>query len=176
MSGTDLKWIAAVMILFGMMGFGYCMTEEDKEKIVLLEQQERLLHLLQGEIEHFQRSLPEAFESVGAKLKGPYKELLLNVSRRMREWNGEKLESIWLQELEKTEKEYRISPKAQQGLYELIDNLNYGEYTMQISALGYIKQEIVEDIVQKKKRLEKNRKWIMWFCTLIGILCVIVLI
>lgn len=171
-----MKWIASVLILLGMSGFGYSVMEEDRGKLQLLIQQEKLISMLQWEIEHFHRRLADAFQCVGEKVGKPYGIFLKRVSERMKQWKGETLQVIWENELHNIEREFHINAKLDAVLYQLVENMNYEEYTMQMKALEFEKEEIEREIKSKREKLEQNQKWMVGFCTLLGVLCVIVLI
>ena len=171
-----MKWIAVIMILLGTSGYGYSVMEEDKRIVRLLETQERMLGLLKGEIQHFHRNLADAFQRVGVKLEEPYGVFLQRVSERMKQWKGEVLQIIWLEELKNIEREYDISAKLHNELSRFVENIDYDEYTMQIEAFEHVRYAIAKQIECKREKVNQNQKWVMWFCTLLGILCVIVLI
>ena len=171
-----MKWIASIMILIGATGFGYSEIEEEKEKLQLLMQQDKLICLLQGEIEHFHRRLSDAFLCVSKKVKIPYGVLLEKVSERMKQWKGEDLQTIWREELQGIEQQFHINSELHKALYKLVENINYEEYTMQMKALGYVREEIEREITGRREKLEQNQTWMIGFCSLLGVLCVIVLL
>lgn len=171
-----MKWLASVLVLLGAIGFGYCTIEEEKKKLELLEEQERMIDLLKGEVEHFHRSLTDAFGHVGEKVGEPYGSFLERIAARIKQWKGETVQTIWLEETRRLERDYHISPRLHAGLRRFIHNIDFEEYTMQIRAFEYVREYVEKEIINRREKLYQNRKWMMWFCTLMGILCVIIFI
>lgn len=77
-----LRCLGAVLVILGASGFGISMAVQYTKRLSQLEQLRRMIFLLKGQIVYANASLPEAFEAVGKREKGPLGALFLAAAKQ----------------------------------------------------------------------------------------------
>ena len=98
-----LRCLGAVLVILGASGFGISMAVQYTKRLSQLEQLRRMIFLLKGQIVYANASLPEAFEAVGKREKGPLGALFLAAAKQAETLEEANFSAVWEQEIEKLE-------------------------------------------------------------------------
>ena len=98
-----LRCLGAVLVILGASGFGISMAVQYTKRLSQLEQLRRMIFLLKGQIVYANASLPEAFEAVGKREKGPLGALFLAAAKQAETLEKANFSAVWEQEIGKLE-------------------------------------------------------------------------
>ena len=96
-----LKAVGALLVVLscGAMGYGKSLSYTKRQRE--LEEIQKMLYFLLGEITYRREALPEAMVRVADKIRPPLSDFLREVSRAAKEYQGERFSKIFSQKAEK---------------------------------------------------------------------------
>lgn len=152
------KIIGAVLIIASSSGLGVCLSNQWKERLMLMEQLRKMILMLKGEILYANAPLEEAFWRVGEKGGGRLGKLFSDVSVRIASQCGEPFYTLWKEEIYKLGKETLLLEKDKQELAVFGEHLGYLDCEMQERTIQlYLEQlGITIDYLREHQR-EKSR-------------------
>ncbi len=77
------KAVAGICVMVGAFGFGLSLCQEINSVLLHFKEQRRMLLFMIREISFLHRPMQEIFVAVGERLKEPYPDFLMAVSKRM---------------------------------------------------------------------------------------------
>ena len=113
-----LKIMGWSLILVGGLGFGDAAARELGKRVAQLEELQRLLLILQGEIRCVRLTLPAVCELLAKDTKAPFQQFFWKVSEDLGKRTGQTAGEIWSRNLKEIQKLLFLTKKEQQDLEE----------------------------------------------------------
>lgn len=171
-----LKATGAGLLLLGTWGFAYSICREQKRLLLLLKEIREMYRLMQNEISYTALPLPEIFVSVSKKLKAPFDELLLAISREMDREKGEDFSKVWKDEMEKKLTEISMKGPCPELLLRFPDCIGMNESEGQARAMDRYIEELDRMIRETEEEEKSKNKVIMSLGIAAGLLMVVILL
>lgn len=133
-----LKAVGALLVVLscGAMGYGKSLSYTKRQRE--LEEIQKMLYFLLGEITYRREALPEAMVRVADKIRPPLSDFLREVSRAAKEYQGERFSKIFSQKAEKYLKETSLTKTDLEEFIRLGEDLGYMDITMQENTINLL--------------------------------------
>ena len=105
--------------MVGGLGFGDAAARELGKRVAQLEELQRLLLILQGEIRCVRLTLPAVCELLAKDAKAPFQQFFWKVSEDLGKRTGQTAGEIWSRNLKEIQKLLFLTKKEQQDLEDL---------------------------------------------------------
>lgn len=171
-----IRMLGVFLIMGATLWFGAYFAMKEKYRLQELEELERGLFYLQGQISYLSAPLAEAMESIGWKIQGQLGDIFRQLAERMAEKQGDSAEEIW-QDVWKNEAVHTFL--TVEDLAEILHfgkSLGYLDKNQQENSIGLLLRYIEGALLQGKKRLEKNSRLYYGMGCLSGLLIVVILL
>ncbi len=171
-----LQIAGAVLILSATLWIGTYYAAKEKYRLQELEELERAVLLLEGQIQYLSAPLPEVLENIGWKAEGVIGEAFRQAAERMQNRDGNSAEVIWTE----------VWREKKSSLFFLSEDM--GAVLLFGKALGYLDKEQQENNIQLllryirtaleqgRKRLDKNGRLYYGMGGLSGLLIIVMLL
>lgn len=167
------KFVAGACVMTGALGFGWSLCGEMSSDIRHLKQQKQILLYIAGEITYLHRPMEEIFDIIAGRAEPPYNLFLRDVSRRMKERNGNSLIRIWNEAVRDRKGGADFSQTGMEYLAKMGNCFEYEGEQLQVEALRLFEMEIDSEIDRLTAKRNENSRLIKALSTLTGILCII---
>ena len=146
-----LKAVGALLVVLscGAMGYGKSLSYTKRQRE--LEEIQKMLYFLLGEITYRREALPEAMVRVADKIRPPLSDFLREVSRAAKEYQGERFSKIFSQKAEKYLKETSLMKTDLEEFIRLGEDLGYMDITMQENTINLYLEELKGEILKTEK-------------------------
>ncbi|WP_458407902.1 stage III sporulation protein AB, partial [Anaerotignum sp.] len=162
--GLRLLWLGAYFAM------------KEKYRLQELEELERGIVYLQGQILYLSAPLAEALESISWKMNGQLGCVFRLVSEKLAERQGETAEDIWQEVWQKEVVHTFFSAEDLDAILVFGRSLGYLDKTQQENSIGLFLRYIENALAQGRKRLEKNGRLYYGMGCLSGLLIVVTLL
>jgi stage III sporulation protein AB len=157
------------------------MAVQYTKRLSQLEQLRRMIFLLKGQIVYANASLPEAFEAVGKREKGPLGALFLAAAKQAETLEEANFSAVWEQEIEKLEEkngreQSALSRSDRQSLAGLGRHLGFLDREMQERNLLLYLEELDEQIAQLRGHRQETCRLYTSLGVMGGIFLAVILI
>lgn len=167
------KFVAGACVMTGALGFGWSLCSEMSNDIQHLKQQKQILLYIAGEITYLHRPMEEILDMTADKMEPPYSLFLCEVSRKMKERNGNSLLSIWNETVQARKNGAGFSQIGIEYLLKMGNCFEYEGEQLQVEALRLFERELDTEIDRITAKKNENSRLIKALSTLTGILCII---
>lgn len=167
------KFVAGACVMTGALGFGWSLCGEMSSDIWHLKQQKQILLYISGEITYLHRPMEEIFDIIAGRAEPPYDLFLCDVSRKMKERDGNSLISIWNEAVHDRKNGADFSQTGIGYLAKMGNCFAYEGEQLQVEALGLFEMELDSEIDRLTVKKNENSRLIKALSTLTGILCII---
>lgn len=167
------KFVAGACVMTGALGFGWSLCGEMSSDIRHLKQQKQILLYIAGEITYLHRPMEEIFDIIAGRAEPPYNLFLHDVSRRLKERNGNSLIRIWNEAVRDRKGGADFSQTGMEYLAKMGNCFEYEGEQLQVEALRLFEMEIDSEIDRLTAKRNENSRLIKALSTLTGILCII---
>ena len=161
-----LKIMGWSLILVGGLGFGDAAARELGKRVAQLEELQRLLLILQGEIRCVRLTLPAVCELLAKDAKAPFQQFFWKVSEDLGKRTGQTAGEIWSRNLKEIQKLLFLTKKEQQDLEEFGQLLGRMDMPMQLSAIQFYQEKIMLSLAEAKAAADSDRSctgiWERW--------------
>ena len=172
---TLLKIMGWSLILVGGLGFGDAAARELGKRVAQLEELQRLLLILQGEIRCVRLTLPAVCELLAKDAKAPFQQFFWKVSEDLGKRTGQTAGEIWSRNLKKIQKLLFLTKKEQQDLEEFGQLLGRMDMPMQLSAIQFYQEKIMLSLAEAKAAADSRQKLYRYLGALGGAALVLVI-
>lgn len=170
------KFFGFLLLVMGTGGFSYCICRELKQRLIQLKELKYMYELIQNEIRYTSLPIPLVFENVSDKVKAPFRDVLTNISRRLRAECGGMLSEVWEQEVKKHIKEIAFTRGQKESLLRFHESVGMMDGKGQAMALQIKIEEVEKWIKEQEKECGEKYRVIMSFGIAAGIMLGILLI
>ena len=171
-----LKAVGALLVVLscGAMGYGKSLSYTKRQRE--LEEIQKMLYFLLGEITYRREALPEAMVRVADKIRPPLSDFLREVSRAAKEYQGERFSKIFSQKAEKYLKETSLMKTDLEEFIRLGEDLGYMDITMQENTINLYLETLRGEIARTDKEAPAKKKMYQALGVLAGIFLAVMLI
>lgn len=166
------KFLGMIFLLTGFGGLAFEKVKEKKKEIDHLSEIKKFSTYLLREIEYSHIPIPDICKEYINRSEGIIRAFLERVYIRYEKNSGKSFDSIWDEEIVKYQTSWEVK-KMLEGLGKTFGFSNLG---MQMSSIQQFIQEIEQLILQKEKNYTDNRKLILYFGVMSGLLLSIILL
>ena len=153
-----LKIMGWCLILAGGLGFGDAAARELRKRVAQLEELQRLLLILQGEIRCVRLTLPAVCELLAKDAKAPFQQFFWKVSEDLGKRTGQTAGEIW-----------------SRNLKEFGQLLGRMDMPMQLSAIQFYQEKIMLSLAEAKAAADSRQKLYRYLGALGGAALVLVI-
>lgn len=170
-----LKVLGILCILAGSTGIGILCAAELDLRIRELEELEKRMLLLKGEIRYMHQPLPEAFFHLSADAPPPFGDFFRHMGEGLKERRGCTAYSIWKQYMEQDLGGLHISSQERSKLLALGGMLGYLDVEMQVNTLDHYLEQLKLSSAQAMEAAGSRRKLYRYMGALGGAALVILI-
>ncbi|MFP4698411.1 MAG: hypothetical protein ACLFMO_06870 [Eubacteriales bacterium] len=171
-----LKIIGAIITITSSALIGLYFSKSLSFRLEDLKQLKKIMIMLRGEIKYSLSPLPEALEQISKRSHYPFKEFLQKVGEELKKYNGQDLQKIWEQEIDKTLLKTYLKKGDIAKLKQLGETLGYLDKEMQLNTIDMYLEQLEEEIKYAIDHNSQTGKLYKNIGLLGGILIVIVFI
>ena len=169
--------VAGILLIMGAsLWFGLYFAMKEKYRLQELEELERGIYFLQGQIQYLSSPLAEALESVGWRMGGQVGSIFQKAAEKMAARRGRTAEEIWQEVWRQDGVHTYFSAADVEAVLQFGDSLGYLDKVQQENSIGLLLRYITEARTQGRKRLEKNGRLYCAMGCLSGMLIVVTLL
>lgn len=171
-----IKLIGVILLLAGFCGLSFEKVREEKANIKRLQELKRFTTYLLNEIEYSHIPIPDICQEYIEKSEGVLKTFLEKVCEQFQLNSGKSFDCIWRAELKNNIDSYSVKKEERVLLKNLCKSFGFCNIRMQVSAIEQYLQEIDKILLQKEKKFQDNKKLILYFGVMSGLLLSIILL
>ncbi len=166
------KLFGILFLLAGFCGLAFEKIKEETDELKGMIRIKEFSTYLLKEIEYSHIPIPDICREYTYRCEGKLKAFLETVCQRYEENQGKSFEVIWEEEL----RTYEGRMPERQWLSKFSKEFGFNNVGMQMSAIGQYLNDIDKTIVQKEKKFQDNKKLILYFGVMSGLLISIILL
>lgn len=171
-----IRFIGATLVLGATLWFGMYFAMKEKCRLRELEELERGLLFLEGQIQYLSAPLAEALESISWKMSGQPGRIFQETAARLSERDGATAEEVWGEVWRKEAAQTFFSAEDLDAILAFGGSLGYLDKVRQENSIRLLLRYIEHALSQGKKRLEKNGRLYYGVGGLSGLLIVVTLL
>ena len=171
-----LKLTGTVLVIFSCTAIGYGKSLDYSRRQRQLEEIQKMLHFLLGEIIYRKEALPEAMMRVAEKTRPPLSEFLREISKEAKENQGERFSLIFSQTAVKYLKESSLTKNDLEEFIRLGEDLGYMDISMQENTINLYLETLRGEIARTDKEAPAKKKMYQALGVLAGIFLAVMLI
>ncbi|MDD6208468.1 MAG: stage III sporulation protein AB [Clostridiales bacterium] len=132
-----LKWIGILFLAAACILFGQSMAQQMKERLLLLEQMEKYLILIKGDIRYGQMTLSQIISPLKETAAEPYQDFFQELVARMDSFDGNCLSRIWKETVEETLSKSALKKEDLELFCQISSFLGVKDAASQVAALEH---------------------------------------
>ncbi|WP_405729095.1 stage III sporulation protein AB [Anaerotignum sp.] len=171
-----IRLFGILLVMGATLWFGAYFAMKEKYRLQELEELERALIYLQGQISYLSALLAEALESVSRKMNGQLGCIFQKAAEQMAAREGETAEEIWQKTWQEEGRHTFLTMEDMDALLAFGRSLGYLDQTQQENSIRLLLRYIEDALTQGRKRLEKNSRLYYGMGCLSGLLIVVTLL
>lgn len=171
-----IKMLGIILLLVGFCGISFDKVREEKTTIKRMNELKRFTIYLQKEIEYSHIPIPDICEEYVDRSEGELKIFLSKVCDKFRLNVGKSFDVVWQDELKQNSLGCFKKREEQQLLQNLCKSFGFCNAQMQMSAIEQYLHEVDKILIQKEKNFQDNKKLILYFGVMSGLLLSIILL
>ena len=171
-----IRGLGIVLVMGASLWFGAYFAMKEKYRLQELEELERGLIYLQGQIGYLSAPLAEAMESVSWKINGYLGHIFQQAAEKLAEKQGDSAEEIWQEVWRKEIAHTFLTAEDLDAILLFGRSLGYLDKTQQENSIGLLMRYIENGLSQGRRRLEKNGRLYYGMGGLSGMLIVVTLL
>lgn len=171
-----IKIIGIIIVLFGTTSLGIYKAGQYLSRLNNLYEIKKAFLYIQSEIRYLSTPLPEIFEGVAKKMRGPIRHFFERVANELKEKNGRELKQIWQESFAQTIKSEYLEKEAREEFLDAGGQLGCLERQAQEKSIEYFLKKW-EFLIERRREEKNNRLKLYYVCGVMsGILMVILLV
>lgn len=170
-----LKIMGWGLILAGSLGVGDVAARELGKRVAQLEELQRLLLILQGEIRCVRLTLPTACELLAKKARSPFQQFFEQIAEDLKMRTGRTAGEIWSRNLNEIRKTLFLTKKEQQDLEEFGQLLGQMDMPMQLSVIEFYQEKLALSLAEAKETAGSRQRLYRYLGALGGAALVLVI-
>lgn len=171
-----IRFLGSVLIIGAALWFGAYFAMREKYRLQELEELERGLIYLQGQISYLSAPLAEAIGNISWKMNGQLGTLFQQIAEKLEERQGDSAEKIWQEIWGNGRGATFLSSEDIDAVFLFGKSLGYLDKAQQENSIHLLLRYIENALEQGRKRLEKNGRLYYGMGGLSGLLIVVTLL
>ena len=171
-----IRILGSILILGSSLWFGISFALKEKYRLEELEELERGLLYLQGQIQYLSAPLAEALESVGWKAEGQVGRIFQQTAVKIAERQAETAEQVWQEVWQNEAVHTFFTGEDLDAVLVFGRSLGYLDKAQQENSIRLLLRYIDGALTRGRKRLEKNGRLYCGVSGLSGLLIVVTLL
>lgn len=171
-----IRFLGMVLVMGTTLWFGAFFAMKEKYRLQELEELERGLLYLQGQITYLSAPLAEALESVSWKMSGQIGSIFQQVAEKLQGRQAESAEMVWKEVWQKEGGHTFLFTEDREAVLLFGKSLGYLDKVQQENSIQLLLRYIEESRQQGKTRLEKNGRLYYGMGCLSGLLIIVTLL
>lgn len=171
-----MRILGSIFILGASLWFGAYFAMKEKYRLQELEELERGILYLQGQIQYLSAPLAEALESVGWKTGEQVGRIFQLAAGKMAERQAETAEQVWQEVWQREAAHTFFNREDMEAVLFFGRSLGYLDKAQQENSIRLLLRYIESALAQGRKRLEKNGRLYCGVSGLSGLLIVVTLL
>lgn len=171
-----LKFAGAALVLIATTGFGITFASDLQRRIAQLRYLKKIMLMLRGEIKYAKAPLPEAFRSIGRRVKPPFSDFLKVVAEELSGLQGKTFQEVWESAVAGCLEETRLTKGDKSCLIKLGENFGYLDEDMQLGTIDLYLEQLELEIGQAEQSVESKSRVYHCLGVLGGLFAVILII
>ena len=168
--------MGVILVMGATLWLGAYFFMKEKFRLQELEELERGLLYVQGEITYLSAPLAEVMASVGWKIQGQLGVIFQQMAEKMTERQKESAEEIWWAVWQKEGPHTFLSEEDLEAVFVFGKSLGYLDKVQQENSIQLLLRYIEHALQQGGKRLEKNGRLYYGMGCLSGLLIIVILL
>ena len=153
-----LKAAGGVLVILSCTAIGYGKSLNYSARLRELEEIQKMVYFLLGEITYRREALPEAMVRVADKIRPPLSQFLREVSKAAKEYQGERFSRIFALKAREYLKDSSLTKEDLEGLVRLGEDLGYMDITMQENTINLYLEELKGEIRRTRQEAPARKK------------------
>ncbi|MBQ5708883.1 MAG: stage III sporulation protein AB [Anaerotignum sp.] len=170
-----IRWLGALLVLGTSLWLGAYFSMKEKYRLQELEQLEKGLLYLQGQIRYLSAPLAEALADVGWKTEGMIGEIFQKTAENLAEHQGDSAEEVWRKVWQEEKGHTFLIAEDMDALLQFGRSLGYLDKAQQENSINLFLRYVELALEQGRKRQEKNGRLYYGMGGLCGLLVVVTL-
>lgn len=170
-----LRVAGACLILSASSLLGVQKSRQFTKRIEQLQELQRIVLLIRGEILYKNAALPEALRSSAGKVKRPFDSFLRRTAGRADAFDGVRFSSLFEREMEEELKNTALTREDKEEFARFGESLGYLDVEMQKNAMKLYLKELEQKIEYLQKEIPQKRKLYQSLGVMGGIFLLIIL-
>ena len=162
--------------MLGFCGLSFDKVREEKVSLKGLKDLKDFTLYMLMEIRHSHIPIPDICKEYVTRCDGELGNFLEKVCEQFEDNGGKSFEGLWEEELQKSGEGSSLKKEERELLHRFSKNFGYCNTGMQISAIEQYLQEVEKLILQREKKFQDNKKVILYFGVMSGLLLSIILL
>lgn len=167
-----VRLTGSILLMLGFCGLAFDKVKEDQRKIKRLHILRDFVVFLLKEIQYFGAPIPYICREYEKRTKGELKNFLREVCNGFENNPGSTFEKIWLEKIQS----YGKQKEERKQLEALCSNFGFLNTGMQQAAIEHFLNDLEKLILQKEKKYQDNKKLVLYFGAMSGLLLSILLL
>lgn len=167
------KFLGMIFLMLGFWGLSLEKVKEKKREIATLSEIKSFATYLLKEIEYSHIPIPDICREYVERSEGVIRDFLERVCNRYDINQGESFDIIWK---EVADENLMLKKEERKLLHLLGKSFGFCNLKMQMSAIEQYIQDIEKNVLQKEIKFQDNRKLILYFGVMSGLLLSIILL
>lgn len=140
-----IKWCGSILIIVGSVCVGIWYRMQYFQRLHTIQEMQRGISLLKGEIQYGRAPLPEACLSVSFRIQGSSQNFFRTLSERLQRGGGT-VDKIWQETMMEMFEQRQISTRDWEELLRLGNTLGYLDVDLQVRTLELCMTRLEESI------------------------------
>lgn len=171
-----LQIIGIGLILGATIWIGISFAAKERFRLQELEELERAILQLEGQIQYLSAPLPEGLETIGWKVDGVIGKIFRQAAERMQERDGSSAEGIWQEVWQEKAGKLFFSQEDLDAVLLFGKTLGYLDKEQQKNQIQLLLRYLKTALERGRKRLDKNGRLYYGMGGLSGLLLVVMLL
>lgn len=175
MEDKMLKLMGIVIVLLGSTALGVYKSCMYMNQLNNLQEIKKAFLFIQGEMRYMNTPVPELFNLVARRIRGPFCCFFEKMAERLEKRNAGDFREIWRSCLEEEIAEDVLEREAREEFLEMGGQLGCLDRQAQEKAIDYFLEKW-EFIIDKRRREKSNRLRLYYMCGIMGGLLVVIIL
>ena len=167
-----VKFVGMICLLAGFIGLSVDKIMSDRQKIEFFREVGSFVEYLHGEIEYSHIPIPDICKEYIKRCRGKFRIFLEELCNNFEETDGKSFEVLWEEIVDKQ----MWKKEEKRYLKELGHCFGFSGIGLQLSAIERYLKGMDKNILQYEKKFQDNRKLILYFGVMSGLLLSIILL
>lgn len=170
------RLLAAILILYGSIGFSFRLCQELRQRLRSIEQMQEIFRLFQSEISYSRAALPDVCLAVSGRVSEPYKGTMREIYEETIKRSGTQFPDIWHAKMTQCLEKLPLKKEEREIFLEFGNRLGVCDWEMQVAMLEKHRAQLEGLYIQLKSAMANKEKVITSMGILGGLMLIIILI